>query len=213
MPPAASTAMKMVLADPKTGKSYKIELDTTKQKDIIGKRIGTEMDAEFAGLPGYTMKITGGTDKSGFVMKGDLPGPAKRRILGASGVGFAPKINGQRRRKFVRGNEISVDTSQINAKIIGYGAKSIEKLLGLEPEEEEPVAEEEAVEEVAEEEAVEEVAEEEAVEEVAEEEAVEEVAEEEAVEEIAEEEAPVEEEEEVAEEVAEEAAAEEEEEK
>ena len=160
MPPAASTAMKMVLADPKTGKSYKIELDTTKQKDIIGKRIGTEMDAGFAGLPGYTIKITGGTDKSGFVMKGDLPGPAKRKILGASGVGFAPKINGQRRRKFVRGNEISIDTSQVNAKIIGYGAKSIGKLLGLEPEEEEPAIEEEAVEETAEEEVAEEVAEE-----------------------------------------------------
>ncbi|MDR0767970.1 MAG: 30S ribosomal protein S6e [Methanosarcinales archaeon] len=140
MPPA-STAMKMVLADPKTGKSYKIALDAAKQKDMIGKAIGMDVDASIVGLPGYTMKITGGTDKSGFVMKGDLPGPAKRKILGATGVGFSPKINGQRRRKFIRGNEISVDTAQINAKVVGYGAKSIEKLLGLEPEEE-PAAEE-----------------------------------------------------------------------
>lgn len=134
-------AMKMVLADPKTGKSYKIEFDAAKEKELLGKSIGMELDAEIAGLSGYTMKITGGTDKSGFVMKGDLPGPGKRRILGASGVGFAPAINGQRRRKFIRGSEISADTSQINAKIIGYGDKSIEKLLGLEPEEE-PAAEE-----------------------------------------------------------------------
>ena len=133
-------AMKMVLADPKTGKSYKIDLDAAKEKAIVGKSIGMEMDAGFAGLSGYTLKITGGCDKSGFVMKGDLPGPAKRRILGATGVGFAPKINGQRRRKFIRGNEISVDTAQINAKLVGYGDKKIEKLLGLEPEEE-PVAE------------------------------------------------------------------------
>lgn len=141
-------AMKMVLADPKTGKSYKIELDAAKEKDMVGKAIGMELDAAIVGLPGYQMKITGGTDKSGFVMKGDLPGPAKRRILGASGTGFAPKINGQRRRKFIRGNEISVDTSQINAKLIGYGDKSIEKLLGLEPEEE-PVAEEAPAEDAA----------------------------------------------------------------
>ena len=128
-------AMKIVLADPKTGKSYKIELDAVKEKDMYGKAIGMEIDAEMVGLPGYTMKITGGSDKSGFVMKGDLPGPAKRKILGASGVGFAPKIKGQRRRKFIRGGEISADTAQINAKIIAYGGKTVEKLLGLEPEE------------------------------------------------------------------------------
>lgn len=143
-------AMKIVLADPKTGKSYKIELDAVKEKEMYGKTIGMELDAGSVGLPGYTMKLTGGSDKSGFVMKGDLPGPAKRKILGASGVGFSPKINGQRRRKFIRGNEISVDTAQINAKVIAYGDKTIEKLLGLEPEEE-PVAEEVAEGEAAEE--------------------------------------------------------------
>ena len=141
-------AMKMVLADPKTGKSYKIAFDAAKEKDMIGKTIGMEMDATFIGLPGYKLKITGGTDKSGFVMKNDLPGPAKRKILGATGIGFSPKINGQRRRKFIRGNEISADTTQINAKIVGYGNKSIGKLLGLEPEEE-PVVEEAPAEEAA----------------------------------------------------------------
>ena len=135
------TTMKMVLADPKTGKSYKIGLDAAKEKEMIGKAIGMEIDAGFIGLPGYKMKITGGTDKNGFVMKKDLPGPAKRKILGATGIGFSPKINGQRRRKFIRGSEISADTAQINAKVIGYGDKSIGKLLGLEPEEE-PVVEE-----------------------------------------------------------------------
>jgi len=133
--------MKIVLADPKAGKTYNIELDATKEKEMYGKTIGMEIDAGFVGLPGYTMKITGGSDKSGFVMKGDLPGPARRRILGATGVGFAPKIPGQRRRKFIRGNEISVDTSQINAKVTVYGDKTLPKLLGLEPEEE-PAAEE-----------------------------------------------------------------------
>ena len=125
----------MVLADPKTGKSYKFDLDAAKEKEVFGKTIGTEMDAAFLGLNGYKLKLTGGCDKSGFVMKGDLPGQGKKKILGASGVGFDPKINGQRRRKFIRGNEVSQDVSQLNAKLVAYGDASIEKLLGLEPEE------------------------------------------------------------------------------
>ncbi|WNY26603.1 hypothetical protein MsAm2_03750 [Methanolapillus ohkumae] len=128
-------AIKMVLADPRTGKSYKIDFDATKEKTIIGKTIGTEMDADFVGLSGYKMKITGGCDKSGFVMRADLPGPAKRKILGATGIGFSPKINGQRRRKFIRGSEISSDIIQVNAKLTAFGNATVEKLLGLEPEE------------------------------------------------------------------------------
>ncbi|WP_338103484.1 30S ribosomal protein S6e [Methanolapillus millepedarum] len=129
-------AIKMVLADPRTGKSYKIDFDATKEKAIVGKTIGTEMDALFVGLPGYKFKITGGCDKSGFVMRADLPGPAKRKILDATGVGFTPKINGQRRRKFIRGNEVSSDIIQVNAKLTTFGDATVEKLLGLEPAEE-----------------------------------------------------------------------------
>ena len=150
--PVVPTTMKLVLADPKTGKSYKIGLEAAKEKEMIGKSIGMEIDTGFIGLPGYKMKITGGTDKNGFVMKKDLPGPAKRKILGATGIGFAPKINGQRRRKFIRGSEISAETAQVNAKIVVYGDKSIGRLLGLEPDEE-PVVEEAPVEEAATEEA------------------------------------------------------------
>ena len=141
--------IKMVLADPKTGKSYKFDLDAAKEKAVLGKTIGMEIDAAFLGLSGYKLKLTGGCDKSGFVMKGDLPGQAKKRILGAIGVGFAPKINGQRRRKFIRGNEVSQDVSQLNAKLVVYGDATIEKLLGLEPEEVVEEAAEAAVEEEA----------------------------------------------------------------
>ena len=133
---------KMVLADPRDGMTYKLELADAQANALLGKNIGQEIDADAIGLPGYTVKITGGTDKSGFVMRGDLPGPAKRKILAATGIGFDPKINGQRRRKFMRGSEISQDIAQINAKLVAFGETSVTKLLGLEPEEEEAAAEE-----------------------------------------------------------------------
>jgi len=33
------------------------------------------------GLPGYELRITGGTDRDGFPMQPDLPGPGHQRIL------------------------------------------------------------------------------------------------------------------------------------
>ena len=126
---------KMVLADPRDGKTYKLELADEKADALLGKNIGDEFETDDLGITGYKAKITGGTDKSGFVMRADLPGPSKRKILSASGKGFTPKIDGQRRRKFIRGSEISQDTSQINAKLVVFGSESVAKLLGLEPEE------------------------------------------------------------------------------
>jgi len=58
-------------------------------------------------LSGYTLKLTGGTDKDGFPIRPDLPGPARRKILVAGGVGFRPTHDGERRRKSMRGREIS----------------------------------------------------------------------------------------------------------
>ena len=40
-------------------------------------------------------------------MKPDLPGPRRQRILTATGVGYVPKLPGQRRRKMMRGKEIA----------------------------------------------------------------------------------------------------------
>jgi small subunit ribosomal protein S6e len=54
----------------------------------------------------------------------------------AVGVGYSPKLPGQRRRKMMRGKEIAPDIVQINAKVVEYGGKSIKALLGLETAEE-----------------------------------------------------------------------------
>ena len=45
----------------------KVEVDDAKQ--LNGLKIGEEFDGQIAGLDGYTLKITGGSDKNGFAMK------------------------------------------------------------------------------------------------------------------------------------------------
>ena len=129
---------KVVVSDPKDGRAYQIDLKDAEANALIGKSIGNVVDGSIFGLSGYKVKITGGCDGSGFVMKPDLPGPRRQRILMAVGVGYVPKLPGQRRRKMVRGKEIAPDIVQINAKVIEYGNKSIKALLGLEAAEEAP---------------------------------------------------------------------------
>lgn len=46
------------------------------------------------------------------------------------GVGFNSPVKGMRRRKTMRGEEISSDVSQINVLVEEYGSKSIDELLG-----------------------------------------------------------------------------------
>jgi small subunit ribosomal protein S6e len=132
---------KVVVSDPKDGHAYQIDLKDAEANGLIGRAIGDVVDGGIFKLAGYKIKITGGCDGSGFVMKPDLPGPRRQRILMAVGVGYSAKLPGQRRRKMVRGKEIAPDIVQINAKVVEYGSKSIRALLGLETAEEAPKAE------------------------------------------------------------------------
>jgi small subunit ribosomal protein S6e len=117
------------------GKSYQVNVEGHHANSLIGKGIGEVVDGIFVGLPGYKLKITGGSDKDGFPMRKDLPGGRRRKVLLAGGVGFKPQTGGQRRRKTVRGNSISPDTSQLNMKITQPGSKTIEELLSGEESE------------------------------------------------------------------------------
>ena len=122
---------KVVVSDPETGRAYNIELDEEKAKIFIGKRIGDTVDASPIGLKGYKLKITGGSDKDGFPMRKDVYGRVRKRLLLSSPPGYRPKGRGIRRRKMIRGNEITIDIVQMNTKIVKKGKKSIEELLGL----------------------------------------------------------------------------------
>ena len=116
---------KIILSDPGTGRSYKIDATGPAAGALIGKRIGDEIDGGILGLPGYTIRLTGGTDKTGIPARRDLPGPARRRLLLSRGIGFHPVMEGERRRKSVRGREISADFVQINAAVAQSGAKPL----------------------------------------------------------------------------------------
>ena len=71
-------------------------------------------------------------DGSGVPMRGDISGNQRRRLLMTDSVGFRPVRDGQRKRKLIRGKNLSGDISQINLKVIEYGPKSIEELLKAE---------------------------------------------------------------------------------
>jgi small subunit ribosomal protein S6e len=116
---------KVVLSDPKNGMSYKIDATGGASGAFIGKEIGDEVIGDPLGFPGYTLMITGGTDKTGIPARKDLPGPNRRRLLLSDSTGFNAVEDGQRRRKTVRGREITTDFVQINAKVVGYGDKDL----------------------------------------------------------------------------------------
>ncbi|MCX8163192.1 MAG: 30S ribosomal protein S6e [Candidatus Micrarchaeota archaeon] len=120
--------MKVVISDPKTGKSYQLELK--KEADyFLGKKIGQQIDGSLIGLAGYILEIRGGSDFSGFPMRPDLDGSQRKSLLLAKGPGYRPKEKGVRKRKTIVGNTISPDIVQVNCIISSYGPKPIEELI------------------------------------------------------------------------------------
>lgn len=120
---------KFCISDPETRRTYQLEVEQTKALALIGKRIGEEFAADFIGLPGYKLKVTGGTDKDGFPMHPAVKGPGKHRVLLSMPPCFRPKLKGQRKRKTVRGNVISEDIKQINCKVVEKGEKPLEEII------------------------------------------------------------------------------------
>lgn len=120
---------KLVVSDPKTGKAYNVDVAGAKSNKIMGKPIGTEFEGDVAGLPGYKLVITGGSDKDGVPMRDDLPGQGRRRILVSGGVGYHPEADGMRKRKLLRGNEVAPELVQLNAKVVAYGDKPLDELV------------------------------------------------------------------------------------
>ena len=133
-------AFKVVVSD--KAKTYQIEAEDANQ--LVNLAIGDEFEGEAIGLPGYSLKITGGSDKNGFPMRKDIEGSRRVKSLLSGGIGYNPKVDGVKRRKTIRGNTISDDIVQINTVVSKAGSKSINEILNPEPEEgeEEAAAEE-----------------------------------------------------------------------
>jgi len=148
---------KLVINDTEARKTYQTEVDQAKASGLIGKKIGEEINGDIFGLAGYTLKITGGSDKDGFPMHPSVRGPGRKRVLLAGPPGFHPKIKGQRKRKTVCGDTISELIMQINVKVTKKGERPLAEMFGKsekkteakpeekkEPQEEKPKEEKEA---------------------------------------------------------------------
>lgn len=119
----------------KDGKTHQLEIEETAQ--LIGKEIGEQFDGGIVGLDGYKLEITGGSDKQGFPMRASLEGPTRRKVLLSDGPGIEKQEKGIRKRKSVRGKQVSEEIQQLNTKVVEEGSKSVEDLLSDDEEEEE----------------------------------------------------------------------------
>jgi small subunit ribosomal protein S6e len=109
---------KLIISDPKTGKSTVQELEDKRASVLVGRKIGEDIDGSLLGLPAQRILITGGSDKDGFPMRSDVQGGVKTQVLLTKSLGFRGRFEGERQRKTIRGNVITDDAVQINAKIV-----------------------------------------------------------------------------------------------
>ncbi|MFA5303099.1 MAG: 30S ribosomal protein S6e [Candidatus Nanoarchaeia archaeon] len=120
--------MKIVMSDPKTGKSYQKEIDKNNEASFYHKKLGDTVNGELIDLQGYQFKITGGSDTAGFPMRSDLKGPKRKKLLLTKGIGLRDNEKGYRQKKSVRGNTISEETAQINTVITKMGTAKLEEI-------------------------------------------------------------------------------------
>ena len=86
---------KVVLSDPKTGLSYKIDATGAAAGALLGKKIGTEVDGAPFGLNGYKITITGGSDKTGTPARKERLSPGKRTVSGGLPGIFSPPADSE----------------------------------------------------------------------------------------------------------------------
>ncbi len=112
---------------PGKGLSKVIEIDEKKFR-FEGMKIGDIIKGGVIGFPNYEFQITGGSDSSGFPMRKGVHGPVKKKILVSKrGIGYKPKRKGEKRRRTVRGNEVTHDMTLINLKVVKYGEAKLFK--------------------------------------------------------------------------------------
>ncbi len=107
----------LIISDPDNGTSQKVEIEDQRLRSLVGTRIGSSVDGAIADMPGYTLKLTGGTDKDGIPMRPDVHGSVKTSVVLSGGVGYKPENKGEKKRKMVRGNTVSTETTYLNFTI------------------------------------------------------------------------------------------------
>lgn len=105
----------------KEGKGLTKVVQLQKIDPLVGKVIGEIINGGLVGLPGYELKITGGSDFAGIPMRPNVHGPVKKKLLLRGGPGYKPLKQGEKRRKVIRGSEITDDMKQINMVVLKIG--------------------------------------------------------------------------------------------
>lgn len=108
---------KLVVSDPK-GRSISREIKDISAQPLLGSRVGDVLDSSIIGIGAGKMKITGGSDKSGTPMRGDVHGGVKKYVLLSRGVGMNNSLEGARIRKLVRGNLVTEEIYQLNCSLV-----------------------------------------------------------------------------------------------
>ena len=116
--------MKIVYSDKKTGRAAQAEISAENASAIFGKKIGDTIEGDMINLGGYKLKITGGSDSSGFPMHKYVQGYVKTGVLRDS----TKKGSRSVRRKTVVGGMIGTTTAQINAVVVEYGSRPVEEV-------------------------------------------------------------------------------------
>jgi len=108
---------KLAISDSR-GCSATRELKDAEANQLVGAAIGAELDGAAVGLAGK-IRVTGGSDKSGVPMRGDVHGGSRKYVLLSRGVGLPHAPRGRRVRKLVRGREITEEVFQVNCRYDG----------------------------------------------------------------------------------------------
>jgi len=108
---------KVIVSDPEAGTSKVVELEEARAVPLIGRKVGETLDGAVIDLPAHKIQITGGSDKDGIPIRGNVHGGVRRAVVLSGGAGFSPKRKGERRRKTVRGSVITDEIVQLNIKI------------------------------------------------------------------------------------------------
>ena len=109
------------------GKTHKYE---SEDEFLVGKKIGEEFKGEelHPDLHGYLLEIKGTSDLAGIPGFRGLEGTHYHHQLLTYGHGMKNREHGLRRRKTIRGEEISSKTVQINLAVKKEGTKKFADL-------------------------------------------------------------------------------------
>ena len=107
----------------KEGKTVTLPMEDGKV--LYGKKLGDSFKGELIDRTGYVFRISGGSNNSGFPMRRDVEGTARRKVLISGGVGLHSRRKGLRRRRSVSGNTIGPSTTQVNIVVEKAGKQPL----------------------------------------------------------------------------------------